>query len=173
MQIDEEKQSNSLYSTLSYYKNWLDIRADPSQLSVGEMIAAGAFKQVFEGTYAGEPVAISVFNGTASMVKKNRRKSKLLARELRAMNMLSNHPCVPRFHGYCLSSVTSKQDQIVLVSELCDRGDLANFAATDEFDGMTLKDRMMLCVDILRVLSVMHDEGLYHRMLLMAFVLTR
>ena len=172
MQIDEEKQSNSLYSTLSYYKDWLDIRADPNQLSVGATIAAGAFKQVFEGTYAGEPVAVSVFNGTASMVSTNRRKSKLLARELRAMNMLSNHPSVPRFHGYCLSSVTSKHDQIVLITELCDRGDLVKFAATDEFDEMTLKDRMLLCVDILRVLSVMHDQGLYHRMLMVFVWLT-
>ena len=159
-----------MYSTLSYYKDWLDIRADPNQLSVGAMIAAGAFKQVFEGTYAGEPVAISVFNGSASMVKTNRRKSKLLARELRAMNMLSNHPGVPRFHGYCLSGVIGKDDQIVVVTELCDRGDLVKFAATDEFDRMTVKDRMLLCVDILRVLSVMHDEGLYHRMLLMVLV---
>ena len=170
MQIDEEKQGNRLYSTLSYYKDWVDIRADQNQLSVGTMIAAGAFKQVFEGTYAGEPVAISVFNGSASMVKTNRRKSKLLARELRAMNMLSNHPGVPRFHGYCLSAVTGKDDQIVVVTELCDRGDLVKFAATDEFDRMTVKDRMLLCVDILRVLTVMHDEGLYHRMLLMMLV---
>ena len=170
VQIDDQKQDNSLYSTLSYYKDWLDIRADPNELSVGTMIAAGAFKQVFEGTYAGEPVAISVFNGSASMVKTNRRKSKLLARELRAMNMLSNHPGVPRFHGYCLSAVTGKDDQIVVVTELCDRGDLVKFAATNEFDRMTVKDRMLLCVDILRVLSVMHDEGLYHRMLLMVLV---
>ena len=103
VQIDEEKQSNSLYSTLSYYKEWLDIRVDSNQLSVGEMIATGAFKQVFDGTYAGERVAVSVFNGTAAMVKKDRRKSKLMARELRAMNLLSNHPNIPKFYGYCSS----------------------------------------------------------------------
>ena len=85
------------------------------------------------------------------------------------MNMLSNHPGVPRFHGYCSTNVTGDDEQIVLVSELCDVGDLAKFVATDEFNGMTTKDRMMLCVDILRVLKVMHEEEIYHRMLLIVF----
>ena len=85
------------------------------------------------------------------------------------MNMLSNHPGVPRFHGYCSTNVTGDDEQIVLVSELCDVGDLAKFVATDEFDGMTTKDRMMLCVDVLRVLKVMHEEEIYHRMLLIVF----
>ena len=140
------------------------MRADPDQLTVGKMIAIGGFKRVFRGTYAGEAVTVSVLNGTASMVRADRRKTRLLARELRAMNMLSNHPGVPRFHGYCSTNVTGEDEHIVLVSELCDLGDLSKFVATDEFSDMTIKDRMMLCVDILRVLSVMHDEGVYHRM---------
>ena len=118
---------------------------------------------MFEGTYAGEAVAISVMNGTADSIKASRRKTKLLARELRAMNMLSNHPGVPKFHGYCSTKVKTDEEQIVLINELCRLGDLAKFVETAIFERMKVKDRMMLCVDILRVLSVMHDEGVYHR----------
>ena len=155
-----------MFSSLAHYKNWLDIRANPDKLVIGEMFASGGFKEVFHGTYDGQPVAVSVLNGTASSIMKSKRKQKLLARELRAMNMLSNHPSVPKFHGYCSMRVEKKQEQLVLVSELCDLGDLETFVETDEFEAMSLSDQLMLCVDILRVLTVMHDEGIYHRMLL-------
>ena len=158
-----------MLSSLSYYKGWLDVRVDPSKLSVGNIIANGGFKKVFEGTYAGEAVAVSVLNGSTAAIKKSKRKTKLLARELRAMYMLSNHPGVPRFHGYCSTSVKNEEEQIVMVSELCEHGDMASFVETAEFEGMTTRDRMMLCIDILRVLSVMHDEGIYHRMVSMIY----
>ena len=124
----------------------------------------GGFKQVFEGTYAGQAVAVSVLHGSAASIRMQKRESKLLARELRAMNMLSNHPGVPRFYGYCSTIVRNDEEQIVLVNELCEHGDLARFVRTSDFQEMTTKDRMMLCIDILHVLSVMHDEGIYHRM---------
>ena len=50
-----------------------------------------------------------------------------------------------------------------MINELCGLGDLERFVETAKFGGMTIKDQMMLCVDILRVLSVMHDENIYHR----------
>ena len=94
-----------MFSSLAYYKDWPNIKSDPNQLTIGKMIGAGAFKQVFEGTYAGKAVAVSVLNETADLIKASERKSKLLARELRAMNMLSKHPGVPKFHGYCSTTV--------------------------------------------------------------------
>ena len=148
---------------MTYYKGLLNIKSDPNQLTIGKLIGTGGFKQVFEGTYAGEAVAVSVLNGTADLIKTSERKSKVLARELRAMNMLSKHPGVPKFYGYCSTTVNSDQEQIVLINELCGLGDLERFVETAKFRRMTMKDRMMLCVDVLRVLTVMHDEDVYHR----------
>ena len=161
VQVDEEKEERSLYNSLSCYKKWLDIRADPAQLTIGERIAVGGFKEVFKGMYAGEPVAVSVLN-TSAAIEGNEREARLLSRELRAMNMFSRHPGVPRFYGYCSTSVGNRDDLIVLVSELCEHGDLVRFVARPVFGTMTTRDRMMLCVDILRILSVMHDEEIYH-----------
>ena len=166
MQIDEEKEGNSLFATLSYYKDWLDVRADPSQL----MITAGGFKRFSRGIYDGEAVSVSVLNGTAFMANVDQRK--LFARELCAMKVLSNHPCVARFHGYCSTNLLNEDEQILLVNKLYDSEDLEKFVKTDEFDQMTTKDRMMLCIDILRLLNVMHEEGIYHRMLLFFIQLT-
>ena len=152
-----------MFSSLAHYKNWLDIRANPDKLVIGEMFASGGFKEVFHGTYDGQPVAVSVLNGTASSIMKSKRKQKLLARELRAMNMLSNHPGVPRFYGYWSMKVAQDQEQLVLVNEMCELGDLTTFVEEDRFEDMSMQDRMMLCVDLLRVLTVMHDEEIFHR----------
>ena len=123
---------------------------------IEEKIAVDGFKDVLRGTYAEEPVTISSIRG-------NERDVRLLARDFCSMRMLSRHPGVPKFYGHCSTSMMSKNDQIVLVSELCEHGDLMKFVASPEFDTMVTRDRMMLCVDILRVLDVMHDEGMYHR----------
>ena len=40
-----------MLKSLSYFRDWLDIRADANELIVGKMIATGGFKRVFEGTY--------------------------------------------------------------------------------------------------------------------------
>ena len=80
------------------------------------------------------------------------------------MKMLSKHPGVPTFFGYCKSRIkNADEDLIVLVNELCEHGDLTEFVETDEFEAMSMQDRLLLCVDILRVLCVMHDEDIYHR----------
>ena len=141
----------------------MNIQADPEKLVIGSMFATGGFKQVFDGSYDGEAVALSVLNGSTVSILKSKRKAKLLARELRAMNMLSNHPGVPKFYGYCSMKVSQNQEQLVLVNEMCELGDLMSFVVTDVFVNMSTMDRMLLCVDVLRVLTVMHDEGLYHR----------
>ena len=141
-------------------------------MKVGKLIAAGGFKQVFEGIYCGNPVAVSVLNGTASSIQKSERKTKLLARELRAMNMLSNHPNVPKFYGHCSMTVTNEEEQIVLVNELCELGDMTSFVDTQVFLRMEMRNRMVLCVDILRVLTMMHDQGIFHRRLFKEVSLT-
>ena len=134
---------------------------DPNQLVVGKMIARGGFKHVYEGTYAGQAVAVSVINGSTDVIMKSKRSSKLLSRDLRAMSMLSNHPSVPKFHGYCSTMVKTDENQIVLVNELCNYGDLSVFVETVEFQRLTTEDRLLMCIDVLRVLSVMHEERIY------------
>ena len=162
---DEEKFHVGLSKSLTYYEESLNIRADAEKLSVGRLIGTGGFKKVYEGRYAGDAVAVSVLHGTAHSITKSKRKTKLLARELRAMSMLSNHPGVPTFYGYCKTQVkNSDEEQLVLVNEFCERGDLTEFIETEAFEQMSTHDRMMLCVDILRVLDVMHGDGIFHRM---------
>ena len=115
---------------------------------------------MFEGKYSGQAIAVSVVNNRATWIQQNMPKS--LARELRALSILSDHPGVPRFYGYCLMTVEHDYEQFVFVNELCEYGDLVRFTKTDEFRGLTTRDRMMLCVDILRVLDVMHNQNIFH-----------
>ena len=139
------------------------MRADPQKLVIGSKFATGGFKEVFHGTYNGEAVAISVMNGTVDSIRNNKRKAKQWARELRAMNMLSEHSGVPTFYGYCSMKVLQDHEQFVLVNEMCELQDLQSFVHTERFNSMSPVDCMMLCVDTLRVLTVMHEEGICHR----------
>ena len=142
----------------------MDIHADPNLVEVRELLSEGNFKQVYVGSYDGEVAALSVMNGAAEALLKSKRKAKLLGRELRALNLLSNHPNVPKFHGYCTKQITgSPHFRIFLVHEFCDLGSLEKFVDCDEFIGLSMNDKLHLCVDVLRVLAVMHEEGIYHR----------
>ena len=47
--------------------------------------------------------------------------------------------------------------------------DLTKFTETEEFKRMKMKERMMVCTDILLVLSVMHDQGIFHCMMYCVF----
>ena len=126
-----EHKSIETDNALGRYAKFFDIHADPELVALGEFLGVGGFKKVYQGLYDGNAVAISVINGPAEAILHSKRKKKLLGRELRALNLLSNHPNVPKFYGFCTMHVEDpNMSQIVLINELCNRGDLEKFVET-------------------------------------------
>ncbi|KAL7421198.1 hypothetical protein Q5752_004083 [Cryptotrichosporon argae] len=88
----------------------------PEHLVKLEKIGSGGFKDVYIGKYRGRKVAISEFRD---------HLSEMDIRELKLLSDFS-HPNIVRFRGICIPEDNS-QVPCMLISELCENGDLFDY----------------------------------------------
>ncbi|WWC73207.1 uncharacterized protein I206_107173 [Kwoniella pini CBS 10737] len=124
----------------------------PSQLIKMEKIGSGGFKDVFVGKLRGRKVAISEFRGHLSEM--DIRELKLLAE--------FSHPNIVRFRGICIPE-DSTHVPCMLVSELCENGDLFDYIRN--VNCPSLRRVLNLMLDIARGLEYLHTRkpSIIHR----------
>jgi len=120
-----------------------DFTIKPELLVKLEKIGSGGFKDVYVGKYRGRKVAISEFRGHLSEM--DIRELKLLA-EFR-------HPNIVRFRGICIPE-DSSQVPCMLISELCENGDLYDYIRN--VTPPSLKKVLKLMRDIAKGLEYLH-----------------
>nr|XP_019047937.1 TKL protein kinase [Kwoniella bestiolae CBS 10118]OCF26867.1 TKL protein kinase [Kwoniella bestiolae CBS 10118] len=124
----------------------------PAQLVKLEKIGSGGFKDVFVGKLRGRKVAISEFRGHLSEM--DIRELKLLAE--------FSHPNIVRFRGICIPE-DSTHVPCMLVSELCENGDLFDYIRNVPCP--SLRRVLNLMLDIARGLEYLHTRkpSIIHR----------
>nr|XP_031862308.1 uncharacterized protein CI109_002273 [Kwoniella shandongensis]KAA5529380.1 hypothetical protein CI109_002273 [Kwoniella shandongensis] len=129
-----------------------DSMIKPHQLVKLEKIGSGGFKDVFVGKLRGRKVAISEFRGHLSEM--DIRELKLLAE--------FSHPNIVKFRGICIPE-DSSQIPCMLVSELCENGDLFDYIRNVPCP--TLKRLLGLMLDLSRGLEYLHTRkpSIIHR----------
>jgi serine/threonine protein kinase len=120
-----------------------DFTIKPEFLVKMDKIGSGGFKDVFVGKLRGRKVAISEFRGHLSEM--DIRELKLLA-EFR-------HPNIVRFRGICIPE-DSSQVPCMLISELCENGDLYDYIRN--VPPPPLKRALRLMHDIAKGLEYLH-----------------
>lgn len=129
-----------------------DFTIKPEYLVKLDKIGSGGFKDVFVGKLRGRKVAISEFRGHLSEM--DIRELKLLA-EFR-------HPNIVRFRGICIPE-DSSQVPCMLISELCENGDLYDYIRN--VPPPPLKRALRLMLDIAKGLEYLHmrSPSIIHR----------
>ncbi|TXT08755.1 hypothetical protein VHUM_02883 [Vanrija humicola] len=129
-----------------------DFTIKPEHLVKLEKIGSGGFKDVFVGKLRGRKVAISEFRSHLSEM--DIRELKLLA-EFR-------HPNIVRFRGICIPE-DSSQVPCMLISELCENGDLFDYIRN--VPPQPLKRVLQLMLDIAHGLEYLHlrKPAIIHR----------
>lgn len=117
-----------------------------------EKIGSGGFKDVYVGKLKGRKVAISEFRDQLSEM--DIRELKLLAE--------FSHPNIVRFRGICIPE-DSSQVPCMLISELCENGDLFDYIRN--VPPPPLKRVLRLMLDIARGLEYLHlrKPAIIHR----------
>ncbi|WVO18298.1 hypothetical protein L204_106013 [Cryptococcus depauperatus] len=117
-----------------------------------EKIGSGGFKDVYVGKLRSRKVAISEFRGHLSEM--DIRELKLLAE--------FSHPNIVRFRGICIPE-DSSQVPCMLVSELCENGDLFDYIRNVPCP--SLKRILSFMLDIARGLEYLHTRkpSIIHR----------
>ncbi|KLT39753.1 kinase-like protein [Cutaneotrichosporon oleaginosum] len=129
-----------------------DFTIQPESLQKMGKIGSGGFKDVYVGKLRGRKVAISEFREHLSEM--DIRELKLLA-EFR-------HPNIVRFRGICIPEDTS-QVPCMLISELCENGDLFDYIRN--VSTPSLKRVLRIMLDIARGLEYLHlrNPAVIHR----------
>ncbi|KAL1406071.1 hypothetical protein Q8F55_007754 [Vanrija albida] len=129
-----------------------DFTIKPEHLVKLEKIGSGGFKDVYVGKLRGRKVAISEFRSHLSEM--DIRELKLLA-EFR-------HPNIVRFRGICIPE-DSSQVPCMLISELCENGDLFDYIRN--VSSPPLKRVLQIMLDIARGLEYLHlrQPAIIHR----------
>ncbi|ORY26231.1 hypothetical protein BCR39DRAFT_541526 [Naematelia encephala] len=150
---DESKPSGEAELNLDLSELGLeDSMIKPEQLVKLEKIGSGGFKDVYVGKLRGRKVAISEFRGHLSEM--DIRELKLLAE--------FSHPNIVRFRGICIPEDAS-QIPCMLVSELCENGDLFDYIRN--VPPQPLRRVLGLMLDIARGLEYLHTRkpAIIHR----------
>ncbi|KIR28340.1 TKL protein kinase [Cryptococcus deuterogattii LA55] len=140
--VEEEKKGTEAELNLDLQELGLeDSVIKPSQLTKLEKIGSGGFKDVYVGKFRGRKVAISEFRSHLSE---------------------SSHPNIVRFRGICIPE-DSTHVPCMLVSELCENGDLFDYIRNVPCP--TLKRLLSLMLDIARGLEYLHTRkpSIIHR----------
>lgn len=129
-----------------------DFTIKPEHLQKLEKIGSGGFKDVYVGKLKGRKVAISEFRDQLSEM--DIRELKLLAE--------FSHPNIVRFRGICIPE-DSSQVPCMLISELCENGDLFDYIRN--VPSPPLKRVLRLMLDIARGLEYLHlrKPAIIHR----------
>ncbi|WVR09155.1 hypothetical protein IAU60_006217 [Kwoniella sp. DSM 27419] len=124
----------------------------PQHLVKLEKIGSGGFKDVFVGKLRGRKVAISEFR---------EHLSEMDIRELKLLAEFS-HPNIVRFRGICIPE-DSTHVPCMLVSELCENGDLFDYIRN--VDCPSYRRLLNLMLDIARGLEYLHTRrpAIIHR----------
>ncbi|WVF65673.1 hypothetical protein IAT40_000404 [Kwoniella sp. CBS 6097] len=124
----------------------------PQQLIKLEKIGSGGFKDVFVGKLRGRKVAVSEFR---------EHLSEMDIRELKLLAEFS-HPNIVKFRGICIPE-DSTHVPCMLVSELCENGDLFDYIRNVPCP--TLRRLLNLMLDIARGLEYLHtrNPSIIHR----------
>ncbi|KAE8543422.1 hypothetical protein D1P53_000133 [Cryptococcus gattii VGV] len=151
--VEEEKKGTEAELNLDLQELGLeDSVIKPSQLTKLEKIGSGGFKDVYVGKFRGRKVAISEF------------RSHLSEMDIRELKLLAefSHPNIVRFRGICIPE-DSTHVPCMLVSELCENGDLFDYIRNVPCP--TLKRLLSLMLDIARGLEYLHTRkpSIIHR----------
>ncbi|ODN91457.1 TKL protein kinase [Cryptococcus wingfieldii CBS 7118] len=151
--VEEEKKGTEAELNLDLQELGLeDSVIKASLLTKLEKIGSGGFKDVYVGKYRGRKVAISEFR---------EHLSEMDIRELKLLAEFS-HPNIVRFRGICIPE-DSTQVPCMLVSELCENGDLFDYIRN--VPRPSLKRVITLMLDIARGLEYLHTRkpSIIHR----------
>ncbi|ODO01638.1 hypothetical protein I350_06462 [Cryptococcus amylolentus CBS 6273] len=151
--VEEEKKGTEADLNLDLQELGLeDSVIKASLLTKLEKIGSGGFKDVYVGKYRGRKVAISEFR---------EHLSEMDIRELKLLAEFS-HPNIVRFRGICIPE-DSTQVPCMLVSELCENGDLFDYIRN--VPRPSLKRVITLMLDIARGLEYLHTRkpSIIHR----------
>ncbi|OXH30986.1 TKL-group protein kinase [Cryptococcus neoformans] len=151
--VEEEKKGTEAELNLDLQELGLeDSVIKPSHLTKLEKIGSGGFKDVYVGKFRGRKVAISEF------------RSHLSEMDIRELKLLAefSHPNIVRFRGICIPE-DSTHVPCMLVSELCENGDLFDYIRNVPCP--TLKRLLSLMLDIARGLEYLHTRkpSIIHR----------
>ena len=150
---DESKRANEAELNLDLAELGLeDSMIKPEQLVKLEKIGSGGFKDVYVGKYRGRKVAVSEFR---------EHLSEMDIRELKLLAEFS-HPNIVRFRGICIPDDNGSVP-CMLVSELCENGDLFDYIRN--VPTPSLKRLLGLMLDIARGLEYLHTRkpSIIHR----------
>ncbi|WVQ75409.1 hypothetical protein IAR50_005030 [Cryptococcus sp. DSM 104548] len=151
--VEEEKKGTEAELNLDLQELGLeDSVIKASLLTKLEKIGSGGFKDVYVGKYRGRKVAISEFR---------EHLSEMDIRELKLLAEFS-HPNIVRFRGICIPE-DSSQVPCMLVSELCENGDLFDYIRN--VPRPSLKRVLTIMLDIARGLEYLHTRkpSIIHR----------
>ncbi|OWZ40976.1 TKL protein kinase [Cryptococcus neoformans c45] len=151
--VEEEKKGTEAELNLDLQELGLeDSVIKPSHLTKLEKIGSGGFKDVYVGKFRGRKVAISEF------------RSHLSEMDIRELKLLAefSHPNIVRFRGICIPE-DSTHVPCMLVSELCENGDLFDYIRNVPCP--TLKRLLSLMLDVARGLEYLHTRkpSIIHR----------
>ena len=141
----------------------MNTQVDPKLLIVDGSLTRGPYKDIYIGNYDDNEVAVSAMRRSLSDLKDSDLKLKLWDHELQMVALLSHHPRLPRFYGYCEASVTfDGEPRLVLVNEYCSEGDLTQFIEDGRIFQLSLNEIVHLSIDIALAVDMLHSCGLIH-----------
>jgi serine/threonine protein kinase len=129
------------------------LRISPAEVTTDKEIGRGAMGVVFKGKWRGLKVAVKEISTPGLQVEEE--LGALLA-EAKIMSEI-RHPNVVQLFGVCL-----ERDHLCILSELCEKGSLADILHDSSVD-LSMKDKLWLAVGAANGLNYLHKTGIAHR----------
>nr|XP_026486396.1 myosin-IIIb-like isoform X3 [Vanessa tameamea] len=154
-------RSDMAYRGLSEHVE-LDRAADPQdRFTLQELIGEGTYGEVFcaKDKKSGKRVAVKILENIAENIEE-------IEEEFLVFRDLSSHPNIPEFFGLFLKrGISSEDDQIWFVMELCTGGSVTDLGAGMRARGTHLTEPQLAYVirGTVRALTYLHSHRCMHR----------
>ncbi|XP_045527371.1 myosin-IIIb-like isoform X3 [Pieris brassicae] len=154
-------RSDMAYRGLSQYVE-LDRAADPSdQYTLQDLIGEGTYGEVYSARdkKSGKRVAVKILENIAENIEE-------IEEEFLVFRDLSSHPNIPEFFGLFLKrGISSEDDQIWFVMELCTGGSVTDLSAGMRARASSLTEPQLAYVlrGTVRALTHLHAHRCMHR----------
>ncbi|XP_041975163.1 myosin-IIIb-like isoform X2 [Aricia agestis] len=154
-------RSDMAYRGLSQHVE-LDRAADPrDRFTLQELIGEGTYGEVYcaKDRKSGRRVAVKILENITENIEE-------IEEEFLVFRDLSTHPNIPEFFGLFLKrGVTSEDDQIWFVMELCTGGSVTDLSAGMRARGQNLTEPQLAYVlrGTIRALTHLHSHRCMHR----------
>ncbi|KAJ6249674.1 mitogen-activated protein kinase kinase kinase 20 [Anaeramoeba flamelloides] len=147
----DPKIRNNLLNKISSLKSFNEIQ--PEDIEISRRIGNGAFKEVFEGNWNGQCVAV------AKLIEgKNFNEEQLndFTQEIMTVCNL-DHPNIVKFYGGYIND-TSK---LMIICEFCQGGDLYDLLHSKK--DLNNKQKIQIAIDVANGIKYLHQNHLVHR----------